>query len=219
MFRFLWRRRGKEKSAPGPLSPFQHSKEIEEGIAEMLTVIRKVLADGVVTEKEAQALSEWTERRPEVVEAWPGKVLAHRFERIFADGRVDERERKDLQRLLRALAAGDWGVRMGESGAEGIPLTEPPPVLVFPEQEFVFTGEFAFGSREACEEAVTRVGGTTAREVTSDTDVLVIGTFGARQWGGSPEARMIEEALELRREGHRVSVISEDYWVSSLPET
>jgi len=214
----FFKRKGQGKALPaGPLSPFQHSRQIEESIAEMLMVIRKVLADGVVTEEEAVALAEWTERRPEVVEAWPGKVLAHRFDRIFEDGKVDEEEKEDLQRLLRALAAGDWGVRLGGGGPGGVPLTEPPPVLVFPEQSFAFTGEFAYGPISACEEAVAALGGSTAQEVTPQTDVLVIGTFGARDWGRSPEARMIEEALKLRREGHPVSVVSEDYWVSSIP--
>ena len=206
-----------EASPTTPLSPFQHPRQIEEGISEMIMVIRKVLADGVVTEEEAVALSEWTERRPEVVEAWPGKVLAHRFERIFEDGDVDPDEREDLQRLLRALAAGDWGVRLGGSIPGGVPLTEPPPVLIFPEQSFVFTGEFAYGSVSSCEDAVARLGGRTSSEVTEETDVLVIGTFGAREWGESPEAKMIERALTLRRRGHSISVVSEDYWASSLP--
>ena len=132
---------------------------------------------------------------------------------------MDDEEREDLQPLLRALAAGDWGVRLGGASPGGVPLTEPAPVLIFPEQHFVFTGEFAFGPIPACEEAVAALGGTTSREVTSDTDVLVIGTFGAREMGGTPEARMIEQALKLRREGQAVSVVSEDYWAASLPET
>ena len=200
-----------------PLSPFQHSRQLDQSIAEMLKVIRRVLADGVVTAEEAAALSAWTTDHPEVVEAWPGKVLAHRLERIFRDGRVDDEEREDLQRLLRALAGGDWGVRVSEGGPGGIPLSEPPPVLVFPEQRFVFAGEFAFGPLSACESAVEALGGQTAREVTPEADVLVIGTFGAADWGVSPEAGQIETALKLREDGHPIAIVSEDYWESSLP--
>ncbi len=215
MFR-LFRRKGKEKALTA-LSPFQHTREINRSIAEMLQVIRRVLADGVVTEEEAGDLSAWTKGHPEVVEAWPGKVLAHRLEKIFLDGRVDERERMDLERLLRALAAGDWGVRGSGAGRDGVPLTEPPPVLVFPEQEFVLTGEFAYGPREACQEAVRTLGGRVGARVSADTDVLVIGTFGASEWGASPEAEEIETALELRRQGHEVSIVSEGYWATYLP--
>jgi hypothetical protein len=89
------------------VTPFQHSPFLDQTIAEMLGLIPRVLADGVVSkEEEAEALSEWTAAHSEVVEAWPGKVLAHRLDKIFQDGRVDVGEREDLQRLLRALAGG-----------------------------------------------------------------------------------------------------------------
>jgi len=217
VFNFL-KRKGKVGTGPSaPLTPFQHSRMMDQSIAEMLKVIRRVLADGVVTEEEAGALSAWTMGHPEVVEAWPGKVLSHRLKRIFRDGRVDDEERDDLQRLLRALAAGDWGVRVSGEGPGGIPLSEPPPVLVFPEQRFVFAGEFAFGPRSACEAAVEALGGQTTREVTLDADVVVVGTFGKAEWGNSPEAEEIGKAVRLRQEGHPIAIVSEDYWESALP--
>ena len=71
----FFRRKGKGGKGPdAPLSPFQHSRQLDQSIAEMLKVMRRVLADGVVTVEEAGALSAWTTGHPEVVEAWPGWV-------------------------------------------------------------------------------------------------------------------------------------------------
>jgi hypothetical protein len=207
---------GKEGAKP-TMSPFHHSRFMDQSIAEMLGLIRRVLADGVVTEEEAKALSNWTAKHPEVVDAWPGKVLAHRLEKIFQDGVVDEYERTDLQRLLRALAGGDWGVRQAWGGPGGIPLSDPPPVLIFPEQRFAFTGEFAFGPISSCRSAVESLGGECVEEVTGEVDVLVIGTFGASDWTNSPEAGEIKKALGMQEEGGTIAIVSEDYWASSLP--
>ncbi len=213
---FRGKKKGRALPQPGP-KPHLSAKHLDQSIAEMLSVIRKVLADGVVTEEEASALSVWTTGHPEVVEAWPGKVLVHRLKRIFQDGKVDEVERTDLQRLLKSLAVGDWGIRGGGGDSGGLPLTDPPPVLVFPGGKFAFSGEFAFGPREACEAAVIALGGTVTQGLTADTDVLVLGTFGAGTWNDSPDAKLLARALRLRGKGSPISVVSEDHWVSSLP--
>ncbi len=219
MFGFF-RKKGKGNSPvpPGLGGGGLSAKRVDASIAEMLKVIRRVLADGVVTEEEAAALSVWTAGHPEVVEAWPGKVLAHRLERIFRDGKVDKEERADLKKLLTSMAGGNWGVRLGSEGPGGIPLTQPPPVLVFPDREFVFAGEFAFGPVAACEDAVGALGGRTAREVGPGTDVLVMGAFGARDWRVSREGAQIREAQRLAGEGREVAIVSEDYWMNSLPD-
>lgn len=212
---------GKEKgrsAARGPFGPYRHSREMNQQITEMLQVIRRVLADGVVTEEEASNLSVWTLGHPDVVEVWPGKILSHRLERIFEDGKVDDEERRDLERLLRALAGGDWGVRTGIGGSGALPLTDPPPLLIFPENEFVFAGEFAYGSHLRCQEVTRALGGGVGVRVTEDTDVLVVGTFGPEEWRESPEADAVGEALSLQGQGKEIAIVSEDYWVSFLPE-
>ena len=208
------------KGRRGPLwapGPYHQSKKMTRSIAEMLQVIRRVLADGVVTEEEASALSSWTLAHPEVVDVWPGKILRHRLEKIFEDGKVDEEEREDLERLLRALAGGDWGVRVPVEGAGGIPLTDPPPVLIFPETEFVFVGEFAFGPLSVCQEATRSLGGRVSSEVGKGTQVLVVGTFGVENWEESPEAAAVRAALAMEKQGRGVAIVSEDYWAASLP--
>ena len=59
----------------------------------MVGLVRGVIADGKVTEDEAQRLSEWTRANPEVAPRDPANLLSRRLERIFLDGKVDGRER------------------------------------------------------------------------------------------------------------------------------
>jgi hypothetical protein len=79
-------------------------RRVEQGLAEMVGLVRGVIADGRVSEGEAQRLSEWARENPEVATRYPANLLSRRLERIFMDGRVDGGERKRLAALLTQLA-------------------------------------------------------------------------------------------------------------------
>jgi len=193
----------------------------DQGIAEMLGLVRGVLADGVVNDAEAEALAAWVREHPTVTRHWPGDVLHRRLERIFADGRVDDAERADLADLLTRILEGapaPEGNRGGEGGGGSVdPFDDPPPFLRFQGRTFVFSGRFAYGSRAACHRAVVRLGGRYAAEVDGGTDYLVVGTFHGRDWAESHAGPEIQRALRARREGGKVAVVSEAHWVASLP--
>ena len=100
-------------------------REIEQGLAEMVGLVRGVIADGVVSSDEAEHLAEWTRAHPEVVTRWPANILSRRLERIFLDGRVDRREKKHLGALLSQLAEDPAGYSGGFPLATDVPLTTP----------------------------------------------------------------------------------------------
>ena len=188
-------------------------RRINRATSELLGLIRGVLADGVVTEDEATALAEWLSANDDVVDVWPVSILSDRLEAIFEDGVIDEEERRDLEDLLRNFVGGDLGVQLGHSLPTTLPLDDPPPELKFDGSTFVFTGKFAFGPRQTCQEAVMELGATCAEDVTLGTDYLVIGTFGSRDWVQSAYGRKIEKAVRYRREkSAEISIIGEDHW-------
>lgn len=181
----------------------------------MLGLVHQVLADGVVTEEEARALSAFVRARPEVASRWPGDVLALRLERIFEDRRVDEEEQEALARLLEQIVEAE-----GEQGAAGgppLPLDDPPPVIRFLERSFVFAGPLALGSRGSCHRMVVKLGGSYATAVSSATDYLVVGAFPGSDWRTSSAADDILRAVELKEQGGAVAIVSEEEFTRSLP--
>lgn len=52
---------------------------VDRAIHEMLGLVKGVLIDGVVTDREARALDEWLAANPDAVKVWPGYVLSTRF--------------------------------------------------------------------------------------------------------------------------------------------
>jgi hypothetical protein len=196
---------------------FNRARRTERDVCELLGLAKGLLADGVVTEAEAMLLRDWTRRHPDAHDYWPISALQLRLERVFADGAIDEGERRDLAELLESLVGGQAGVIAGADAATELPLDRPPPRIAWPASVFVFTGKFAFGPRKDCERQVHGLGGRCEAGVTQRTNYLIIGTFGSRDWVHTSFGRKIEKAVSYRQSGVRLAIISEDYWAGSLP--
>ena len=121
---------------------FNRARRAERDLSEMLGLAKGVLADGLVTEAEAELLRNWALHHPDATEQWPVNILKERLDRIFADGRVQEAERQDLSSLLESIVGGTAGVIVGEDAATELPIDRPPPTLVWQDSIFVFTGKF-----------------------------------------------------------------------------
>ena len=203
-----------------PAPQFNAQSRIERGIAELLGLVRGVLADGVLNEAEAHALRDWLEANPDLAGVWPVDKLAARLEQIFSDGVVDAEEREDLADLLKQIIGGkedsSYGITAGHSASMALPLDEPPPGLEFNGFVYVFTGKFAYGTRKVCERVVMERGGTCGQSITKRTNVLVIGAFGSRDWVQSPYGRKIEKAVEYRQQGLPLAIVSEGHWAATV---
>jgi hypothetical protein len=51
-----------------------------------------------------------------------------------------------------------------------------------------------------------------------ETNYVVIGTFGSRDWVHTSFGRKIEKAVDYRTKGYPLAIITEDHWAAQLPE-
>jgi len=63
---------------------------------------------------------------------------------------------------------------------------------------------------------VVAVGGSVAKNVTKDTDVVVVGELVSDSWIHESYGRKIEKAVELRDSGGGVSIVSEQHWAGCV---
>lgn len=192
-------------------------RQIERALAEMFGLVRGVAADGALSPDEAARLSEWTRAHPEVASRWPANVLARRLERIFADGRLELRERERLSAMLALLASNPLGLAQGFPLATDLPITRPEPEVVFAGRTFVFGGEMAYGPTHQCEREVVELGGASERAVSRRTDYLVIGALAAGDWSQADFGSLVDEVVEYRARGVPIAVITEEHWAAALP--
>jgi len=141
---------------------FNRARRAERDLSEMLGLVKGILVDGIVNEAEAEHLRNRAAHHPDAVEQWPVNIVKARLDHIFADGHVHEAERRDLSALLQSVVGGTAGVLVGEDAATELPLDTPPPAMVWRGSLFVFTGKFAFGTRQDCQRHVIRLGAASA---------------------------------------------------------
>ena len=200
----------------GRAGKLQRQRRVERGLAEMVGLVRGVIADGIVSADEAEHLAEWARHHPEVAVRYPANILARHLDRIFRDGRVDRRERERLGALLAQLAENPAGLAAGFALATDLPVTRPEPEIAFEGRTFVFAGEMAYGPRHACKREVTERGGSCEHRVTRRTDYLVIGGIAADNWCQSDFGELVDEVVRYRERGVPIAVVTEAHWIDAL---
>jgi BRCA1 C Terminus (BRCT) domain len=192
---------------------FNRARRAERDLSEFLGLAKGLLGDGVISGEEASLVANWVVTHPAAAEQWPINHLVRRLTTIFSDGVVDDNERGELAEILASIVGGTAGVILGEDASTELPFDAPPPELRWEDSIFVFTGKFAFGTRADCQRRVVSRGATCAANITTETDYLVIGTFGSRDWVHTSFGRKIQKAVDYRTSGVPLAIVAEDYWV------
>lgn len=199
------------------LPHFAAARLRDRSIDELIGICRGILADGIVMQGEAQYLLAWLDSNRGAADQWPGNVIYPRVAAMLNDGLLDADEQAELIDLLNETTG--MGIPLPEvaaSYASALPLDDPPPEVLFQGRSFVLTGQFAQGSRKECEKIITARGGSIAANPTRRVDYLVVGAIGSRDWIHSTHGRKIEKAVDLRRHGHSIRIVSEGHWTKFL---
>jgi len=80
----------------------------------------------------------------------------------------------------------------------------------------VFTGIMAYGPRKDCEALVLERSGQIAAVVSGKIHYLVVGSIGNDQWLHSTYGTKIKKAVELRKAGAPLSIVSEEHWQRAI---
>ena len=129
-------------------------------------------------------------------------------------------------------AAKGAGVALGElhigrykgcrgQGQGGLEPTYPSEVDVDPEHPLYqvtvcFTGTLAHLSRQEAAQLVADKGGTFAKTVTRETDLLVVGQQDLDRLAGHTESAKMRKAADMAADGHPIEIIGEDDFAELL---
>ena len=175
-----------------------------------------MLADGQLSDLEIVFLANWLEENSELALSWPGDVIYQRVKAALAAGHIADSDRQHLVESMEQLVGGTM---FGTGATEGLPTALPidqDAVVVIPKRSFCFTGLFLFGTREACEKAVSDRGGVPLPRIVKKLNYLVIGTVASPDWVNSSHGRKIEKAVDYNGHGAAVSIVAERSWVAAL---
>lgn len=181
---------------------------------ELLKLSALSLADGVIDQEEASSLFAWLKKDAKKHDNIITKILLSRVKDMLSDGKFDEEERVELLHLLSSLH-GVTAESSCESFSSNLPLCVPSPAVIFMDKSFCLTGQFAYGPRFLCQQAIEERGGKIEKRLSWRVNYLVIGTLCTEAWAHPTYGRKIEEATLLKARGSDLHIISEDHWARS----
>ncbi len=189
-------------------------KDIQDRQIDTLIGLSKGLtADGVINQDEANFLYSWLIQNQAASENPLIQNLLLKVDAMLADGQLDAEESSELFSILRSISGGV--AEVGElSKTTSLPISAPAPKILFENNSFLFTGTCAFGTRKQCQEIIESLGGVNAGGVTKSLNYLILGTYVTDSWAHEAFGRKIEKAIEYRRAGIPLYIVSEEHWLS-----
>jgi NAD-dependent DNA ligase len=184
-------------------------------IDELIGICKGLISDQRLSEEEILFLTGWLNANQQAADVWPANALISRINQILDDKIIMAEERDDLLILLREIVGQANNAGTTNNSTE-LPLTKPAPPVFFTGHRFCLTGRFMLGQRANVEYEIRERGGLIEATVTAETNFLVIGEIGSRDWLHSTHGRKIEKAISYAERGHPIAIISEEHWADHL---
>jgi NAD-dependent DNA ligase len=191
------------------------ANELKGSCAVLLGIAQGLLSDGQLQDSEIRFLRDWLTANEAMSESWPGDVLLAQVEEVLRDGCITEAEREHLVSTLQELVGGRLENLADSPLVTELAMDEGVDIR-FDGRLFCLTGDFVFGPRSTCEEAIVRRGGEVKSGISKKIDFVVVGGLGSKEWKHGGFGTKVERAVELQREGAKLRIVHEDAWAEAL---
>ena len=177
-----------------------------------------ILADGVVDDDEVMALDKWLVENEYLASYYPYDEIRSLVASVLEDGVIDDDERKQLLAYFNEfvnLNDKQLTQTINEQIAEVLinGICSVNPQLIFEGKNFCFTGVSKRAKRSDIEKQVLSLGGIFHSNVIKNTHYLIIGDGGNPCWAYACYGRKVETAVNLRKQGHQITLVNEmDFW-------
>jgi len=183
-----------------------------------------ILADGIIDEKEIIALEKWLEGNTHLNSYYPYDEIRSLILSIVADGKIEEEEKLVLKAYLKqfVIIENEEISRKINSDTKDINITghcTSDPNIEIKNKTFCITGILKSGNRATIENQIKELGGNPVKNVTKETDYLIVGDNGNKAWAFACYGRKVEKALELRKSGHTITLIHEFDFMDILQDS
>lgn len=193
------------------------STQVLEGI------VHGIMADGELSDAEILQLNNWIEENEFLENTYPYDEIRAIVRGVLDDGIITESERDRLKAFFAEFI--DFEVSTNLLKAEYDELREMyhidgvcavDPQIVFENKGFCVTGESYDYTRAQFEDIISSKGGLVKKGVTSKVDYLIVGNKGSECWAFCRYGRKIEKAMDLRKNGSQIKIISETDFIKFI---
>lgn len=206
------------------IDSFEHNDVISDIQTSMIQtlhgLLHGILADGHINNTEILALERWIEEHDFLKGTFPYDEIDSVITSILADRIISDDERDLLTALVSEFIDTSCSININRCEMDEIKkkysvggICAVNPDMSIRDKLFCFTGESTKVSRNEFEKFIEERGGRFQNNIVKDTDYLIIGSNGCQCWIFASYGRKVEAAQKLRKEGGKISLISEiDFW-------
>jgi NAD-dependent DNA ligase len=204
------------------MSDIQKIKKIETAIIvkslnALMGILSGIVSDGELNDKEILFLKTWCNENSHIAKEYPANIIFRRIHEVLLDNIITPEEREHLLHELMNISGNNFS-NTGSALPEHIAsIFDDDPTVIFKDNEFVFTGEFIFGTRAACEKTTIKRGASVKGYITKETNYLVIGARSSPAWITDNFGRKIQKAADMASSGeYEIAIIREVDWSMNL---
>ncbi|MDA7921299.1 BRCT domain-containing protein [Verrucomicrobiales bacterium] len=206
------------------LSPdSEYYDAITNQIQKLQGILHGIMADGHISLEEAKGLQDWINSNEQLKGSYPYDELDSLLMSVLKDGKIDDEEQSLLVGFFEDFIEYSFAKQLKDETRRvkgNLPkLMKLPavcsncPEIEFKARRFTFTGTSMKATRNDIADQITKLGGVFAKGLSQKTEFLVVGAGGNPCWAFSCYGRKVEEAVQLRKEGHKIQIIHEsDFW-------
>lgn len=183
-------------------------------------ILHGILSDNELSDQEIKMLRDWLETHDFLRGCYPFDEIDSLLTVVLSDGKIDDSEREMLISFFSQFVDLTASYNLNEK--ELLKLREKYhisgicavcPDIDFEGNQFCFTGQSRKAKRSEIAEIVKDNGGIFNNNVTQKTKYLIVGNAGNPCWAYACYGRKIEEAVEMRKQGHKIVIVNEtDFW-------
>ena len=182
-----------------------------------------ILADGVIDEKEIFDLEKWLEENSHLSTYYPYDEIRSLILSIVSDGKIEEEEKLVLKAYLNQFVnlenkeiEEQINIETNDISISGHCTNDPE--ISIDGKTFCITGVLKSGNRASLEKTISDLGGIPTKTLTKKTDYLIVGDNGNPAWAFACYGRKVEKALELRKNGHTISLVHEFDFMDAIED-
>lgn len=198
---------------------------ITNDIQKLLGILHGILADNIITDEEIILLKNWLLDNEQLIGVYPFDEFESLLVGIMEDGVISDQERAYLKVFIAQFIDKNETKNIDIDEIERLKkeititgICTINPNIEFLEKEFSFTGISKNMSREEFANKIISLGGVFNNNVSKKTNYLIIGNEVNPCWAYSCYGRKVEKAIELRKAGNRISIVSEIDYLDSIAE-
>jgi hypothetical protein len=188
------------------------------------SILGGLIADAQISKEELQGLSAWMDEHEHLKTCWPFDEIGSLITSVLSDGTISDDEHTQL------IAFFSEFVALADDRTLTSPVIEDEakvivglcavcPDISFPDKGFTFTGASPRYKRSEFKVLVAARGGRFLANLSPKVDYLVIGSEGNPCWAYACYGRKVEQAIRLRKEGHRLLIVHENDFHDAIADT